>query len=406
MHLIIPDIFTRLLESVMLNIDEPTQPQPQFSLFNLGFRPFFLLGAIFSLIAISIWGGFFFGHIQFSPHGDPIWWHGHEMIFGFVIAIIAGFLLTAVQNWTGQPGVKGKSLIALVLVWLLPRVLLLDKDWVSLEVIMAIDLAFAPLTALFMARSVLKVKQWRNFAFVPILLMLMLVNALSYYGLLTNDSALTQTALHSAILLMVTVVALIGGRVIPFFTERATQWQRSPNIVWLEILTFISLILLILSVLFQHTLVIRISAGIAGIILLMRWSRWGGRHTARVPLLWSLHISYFFIPLGLLLIATGENFSAGLHGITLGGLGGMILAMMARVSLGHTGRKLTPPKIVTLAFALIVLATVCRILAGLMTSYYLPLLEAAIACWVLSFVIFIYHYTPILLKARVDGKPG
>lgn len=390
----------------MLNIDEPTHSQPQFSLFKLGFRPFFLLGSIFSLIAISIWGGFFFGHIQFSPHGDPIWWHGHEMIFGFVIAIIAGFLLTAVQNWTGQPGVKGKSLIVLVLVWLIPRVLLLNEDWAPLEVIMAIDLAFAPLTALFMARSVLKVKQWRNFAFVPILLMLMLVNALSYYGLLTNDPALTQTALHSAILLMVTVVALIGGRVIPFFTERATQWQRSPNIVWLEIATFISLILLILSVLFQHTLTIRISAAIAGIILLMRWSRWGGRHTARVPLLWSLHVSYFFIPLGLLLIATGQNFSAGLHGITLGGLGGMILAMMARVSLGHTGRKLTPPKIVTFAFALIVLASVLRILAGLITSYYLPLLEAAIACWVLSFTIFIYHYTPILLKARVDGKPG
>ena len=390
----------------MLNIDEPTQPQPQFSLFNLGFRPFFLLGAIFSLIAISIWGGFFFGHIQFSPHGDPIWWHGHEMIFGFVIAIIAGFLLTAVQNWTGQPGVKGKSLMILVLVWILPRILLLNKEWASLETVMVIDLAFAPLTALLMARSVLKVKQWRNFAFVPILLMLMLVNAVSYYGLLTNDPALTKTALHSAILLMVTVVALIGGRVIPFFTERATQWQRSPSIVWLEIATFISLIVLILAVLFQQPLVIQISAGIAGIILLIRWSRWGGIHTAGVPLLWSLHISYFFIPLGLLLIAGGSNFSAGLHAITLGGLGGMILAMMARVSLGHTGRKLTPPKIVTLAFALIILATLFRILAGLLSSYYLPLLEAAIACWVLSFTIFIYHYTPILLSARIDGKSG
>ncbi len=390
----------------MLNIDEPAHSQPKFSLFALGFRPFFLLGAIFSLLAISIWGSYFLGYIEFSPHGDPIWWHGHEMIFGFVIAIIAGFLLTAIQNWTGLPGVKGKPLMILVLVWMLPRILLLNKDWASLEIVMAIDLAFAPLTAIFMARSVLKAKQWRNFVFVPILLMLMLVNAMSYYGLLTNDPTLTKTALHSAILLMVTVVALIGGRVIPFFTEKATQWQRSPNVVWLELLTFISLFVVILAMLFQQAMMLQISAGLAGVILLIRWSRWGGRHTARIPLLWSLHVSYFFIPLGLMLIATGQHFSAGLHAITLGGLGGMILAMMARVSLGHTGRKLTPPKIVTLAFVLIILATLFRLLAGLMTSYYLPFLEAAIVCWLLSFAIFIYHYTPILLKARVDGKPG
>ncbi|WP_299789770.1 NnrS family protein [uncultured Shewanella sp.] len=390
----------------MLNIDEPAHLQPKFALFNLGFRPFFLLGALFSLISIGIWGGFFFGHFQFSPHGDPIWWHGHEMIFGFVMAIIAGFLLTAVQNWTGQPGIKGIALMGLAVVWLLPRILLLNNGWLPLQTVMALDLAFAPLTALFLARSVLKVKQWRNLIFVPILLMLTFVNGMSYYGLLINAPELTKTALYCAILLMVTVVALIGGRVIPFFTDRASEWERKPNIMLLEVSSFVSLALLIVTVLFQQPILIQIASAVAGLLLLIRWSRWGGRYTLQVPLLWSLHISYLFIPLGLLLIATGNHFSAGLHGITLGGLGGMILAMMARVSLGHTGRKLSPPRLITIAFMLIISATIFRMLAGLMPGHYLPLLKVAIGSWLLSFAIFLYHYAPILFKARVDGRPG
>lgn len=390
----------------MLNIDDPTHKQPKFALFNLGFRPFFLFASIFSLIALALWGGLFVGHLQFSPHGNPIWWHGHEMLFGFVTAVIAGFLLTAVQNWTGQPGLKGYKLAGLFSLWLLPRILLINNNWAPLEFVATLDLLFAPMTAFVLGMSVYRVKQWKNFIFVPILLMLTITNGLSYYGLFNQDPLMTSSALHGAALVIAMIVALLGGRVIPFFTDKASNWQRKDSLPWLEKLSFISLIAMIIAVITQEPLLVRILAGLSAAILLFRWSRWGWQHTFKVPLLWSLHFSYVFIPLGLLLISTGMSFSAGFHAITVGGMGGMILAMMARVSLGHTGRTLTPPKVMVVGFALILLGTVFRVGAGLFMAQYLNLISLAIACWVIAFAIFCIAYGPLLCKPRLDGRPG
>ncbi|OEG72027.1 short-chain dehydrogenase [Shewanella colwelliana] len=390
----------------MLNIDEPSDRQPNWPFLRLGFRPFFLLGTLFSIVAMGLWGSFFLGQMSFTPHGNPLWWHGHEMIYGFVMAIVAGFILTASQTWTGQPSIKGKALGLLVLLWLIPRVLLIQRQWFPFELVASIDLLFAPLVAWILGKQVIVVKQWRNFAFIPIFLLLSIANALSYYGVLTRDLALVTQAFHGASILMVTIVALIGGRVVPFFTDRATTWQRVESLAWLEKLTFISLILLFAANIIGNALAIQIMAMIAGTTLLFRWSRWGVQSTLRVPLLWSLHLSYLFIPVGLLLMATGLNFSAGLHAMTVGGLGGMILAMMARVSLGHTGRNLVPPKTMVLGFGLILIAATSRVLAALLPQQFSLWLAIAILSWILAFASFFICYMPILVKPRIDGRPG
>lgn len=390
----------------MLNIDEPAHLQPKLPLFRLGFRPFFLFASLFSLLSLGIWGGFLAGNALLPNSINPLWWHGHEMIFGFVCAVVAGFLLTAVQNWTGQPGLKGLPLAGLFIVWLLPRLLFILPLDIPFVITMIIDLLFLPLTAVLLSISVIKVRQWRNFVFIPILSLLTLFNGLSYYGLISDQLQWTHNGLYAAIILIAVIVALLGGRVIPFFTERATQWQKTMPIPLLEFLSFASLLALIASLFLTQLSLTRSLAGIAGCVLLLRWSRWGWHASWSVPLLWSLHLSYLCIPIGLGLIATGLPLSVGMHAITVGGLGGMILAMMSRVSLGHTGRPLKPARPMALAFGLILFAAQLRVLAGLPSAWFIELMLAAIICWMLAFGCFCYCYAPMLCRIRADGRPG
>ncbi|WP_372870624.1 NnrS family protein [Shewanella sp.] len=389
----------------MLNIDDPRVTQTTPAILRLGFRPFFLLGSLASLAGISVWVLALSGAFHFTPHGSGLWWHGHEMLFGFVVAIIAGFLLTAVQNWTGVPGLSGKPLLALVVLWLAPR-LLLPLTSVPLELVMALDLAFLPVTAIALGTSVVRVKQWRNLVFVPILLLLASCNALSYFALLKGNPVLAQKALHGGALAIIVIVALLGGRVIPFFSERASAYQRKPNLWYLDAGSFASLLALLIAIVFSVDTMVRPMAGLAAVIILLRWHRWGWMQSFGVPLLWSLHLSYVFIPVGLLLIALGLPFSAGFHAMAAGGMGGMILAMMARVSLGHTGRTLTPPKPMVFGFGIMIFAVVMRVLAGLIGEFYFTLIGLSALAWVLAFGIFIMFYGPMLLKPRADGRPG
>ncbi|MGB0893544.1 MAG: NnrS family protein [Parashewanella sp.] len=390
----------------MLNIDEPAHMQPKLALFRLGFRPFFLFGSLFSIFALPLWILSLKGEIQFTPHGSSVWWHSHEMLFGFVAAIVVGFLLTAVQNWTGRPGLKGFSLMILFVVWLLPRILLLNQNWLPLSIVATLDLLFLPLAALVMAKAVVPIKQWRNFGFVPILLILTLTNACSYLGLWQQNTFLINLAFHTAVLVITVIVTMIGGRVIPFFTDKASNWQRQPAINLIEKLTFASLGSLIVAVILQQHELIRLMAAIAAVTIFCRWFRWGWQHTFKTPLLWSLHFSYLFIPIGLLIIAVGLPISSGIHAITVGGMGGMILAMMARVSLGHTGRQLQPPKAVVIGFGLMITAAACRTSANIIPQFYLSLIIAAATLWVIAFACFIICYGPMLCKPRVDGRPG
>ncbi|QYK06552.1 NnrS family protein [Shewanella zhangzhouensis] len=389
----------------MLNIHDPRKTESIPPLLRLGFRPFFLLGAALSVLGVVLWVLALSGVITFEPHGGAYWWHGHEMLFGFVTAIIAGFLLTAVQNWTGVPGLSGNKLLALVLLWLAPR-LTLPITSIPFELVMVMDLAFLPAVAFALGHSVAKVKQWRNLVFVPMLLLMASLNALSYLALTDGNGMLAQKALQGAALVVIMIVALLGGRVIPFFTERASSYQRKTNLWYLDAGTFISLLMLIWALILDLTTLLRPIAALAAIIILLRWHRWGWRHTFSVPLLWSLHLSYLCIPVGLGIIALGLPFSAGFHALAAGGMGGMILAMMARVSLGHTGRMLEPPKAMVAGFVLVLLAVVLRVMAGLIPAAYLPLLIASAVAWGFAFGVFIVKYGPMLTSSRADGRPG
>ena len=395
---------TRPPRGGILNIDEPANKQFPLALFRLGFRPFFLGASLFGLLSLLLWGALLSGQLPLTPHANPLWWHGHEMLFGFTGAVIAGFLLTAVQNWTGIPGVKGWPLLLLWCLWLAPRLLLLDAGIAPFTWVMLLDLALFPITALLLGLAVIRVKQWRNLVFVPLLLLLFGANVLSYLGL--EQPGLAQKALQAAALLIVILVALLGGRVIPFFTERATDFKRGAPSPVLEALSFASLPLMLISLFLPYPWLTQVLALLAGVSLLLRWTRWGWRASLKVPLLWSLHLSYLFIPLGLLIIGVSGHMMLGFHALTVGGMGGMILAMMARVSLGHSGRPLQIAWPMIPAFGLMLLAATLRVAAAIVPQASQILLMGAIFCWLVAFAAFILLYAPILCRPRLDGRPG
>ncbi|RKZ99575.1 MAG: hypothetical protein DRQ47_10815 [Gammaproteobacteria bacterium] len=216
------------------------------AIFQLGFRIFFLSGALFSVIALFLWGTMFFHGMSIQPFGGSFWWHSHEMVFGFSTAIVTGFLLTAVQTWTGIPGVKGNRLSILFILWLCARLLLLFPGNIHMAVISTIDLLFLPLVALALGYPILRIKQWRNLVFIPILLLLFLENFISHYGLWTENLAMTRYGTWSAVVTVIMLISIMGGRVIPFFTARATGTEQPTPIGWLELLANIPLLLLVI----------------------------------------------------------------------------------------------------------------------------------------------------------------
>ncbi|GGO70507.1 NnrS family protein [Bowmanella pacifica] len=384
-------------------------------LFRLGFRPMFLVAALFAIVAIGAWGGTFAGWWGLTPYGGSYFWHAHEMLFGFVAAVVTGFLLTAVQNWTGVPGVKGRPLALLVLVWAVGRVLMWWGPGWSPWLVASLDLLFLPMVAGFMAYPLIKVSQWRNLFFVPVLALMTLANFLTHLSVISGEAHWFKQGSYLMLMLVTLLMAVIGGRVIPMFTANGTGTTKVLPIAWLEKAALLCIWLLVLNVLFGNLLpanVLGLLCLLAGSLHLCRWWRWRVWLTLAVPLLWSLHMAYLFIPLGLLALAAhylGDwlPLSTAAHLLTVGGMGGMIMAMMARVSLGHSGRPLQPRPIMSLAFALIFLAALVRTLGSwLLHQQILTVFVLASILWCLGFAIFTVVYWPVLTRPRVDGKPG
>lgn len=382
---------------------------------QLAFRPLFFLGAVFSCVSLGVWALFLNGHFQLPTYTTPFLWHGHEMLFGFVAAIVVGFLLTAVQNWTGIKGLNGKPLLLLITVWFAARVsFLIDVTTIPLQ---WIDLLFIPLSAYFLARPIIAIKQTRNLMFVPVLTLMFLSNLGFHYGIYSNDLALSQQALQAMLWLTVLLITLLGGRVIPFFTANGTQKPRASDQLWLDISVIASTAMVVvvqgfgLSNMFSPSLnaALLLTAAILQGTRFCRWKFW---NTSKVALLWSLHGAYAFVPLGMALLAASYtidnlSYSTAQHAILTGAIGAMILSMMARVSLGHSGRPLKPKKIMSVAFSLILATGLIRSLGvwlGIESS--LIMLTLAAAGWILAYGIFAWVYWPVLSKPRIDGKPG
>ncbi len=387
------------------------------AIFQLGFRIFFLSGTLFCVIALLLWGNIFFHGMNVSPFGGSYWWHGHEMVFGFSTAIVAGFLLTAVQTWTGIPSVKGQKLSAMFILWLAARLLLLFPGNISYWVISIIDLAFLPFVAIALGYPIIRIKQWRNIIFLPILLLLFVENLIMHRGIWLAQPDMSQNAIYSAVLTIVLLISIMGGRVIPFFTARGTGCEQPAIMLWLELLANIPLVLLLLFYLFGKPEVISLSvlsavAIFASLIQLIRLVRWKFWLCFKEPLLWSLHFTYIFIPLGLMMLAlhfSGMNVTAShaLHSFTVGTVGGLILAMISRVSLGHTGRKLETRRGMGIAFFMMILAGLARSPLGAF-EILSPVASLGLGFFffIIAYCIYLWHYFPMLIKRRIDGRPG
>ncbi|ULH04819.1 NnrS family protein [Aeromonas caviae] len=383
-------------------------------LFRLGFRPFFLFGALFSALAMLGWLGQLNGWFALPRIANPIWWHAHEMLFGFGAAIVAGFLLTAVQNWTAHPGVRGWPLALVVGLWAIPRGLL---PWFgeSNVTLMVMDLAWLPLCTWFLARPIIVTRQWRNLFFVPLLLVLTLLNTACWRW--HAEWPLVEHILLATVLLFTTLIAVMGGRVIPFFTARATGAEKALPLPWLERIALASLwLILLLWLVLPTQWVIGIQMFPLYIVAagahLYRQLRWRPGITVAHPLLWSLHLAYLFIPLGLTALAARTAgwpiaLSLASHLFSAGSMGAMILGMIARVSLGHSGRALQIGRRITAAFVLVILSALLRVLLPLcwpdltLTGWNLSGWS-----WVAAYGLFIWVYTPILTSPRADGRPG
>ncbi|WP_238595894.1 NnrS family protein [Methylophaga nitratireducenticrescens] len=387
-------------------------------LFRQAFRPLFLFGAFFSVIAILLWGLTISGHINnLNFVGNQLFWHSHEMIFGFVTAIVIGFLLTAVQNWTGQRAPHGRTLIFIVMLWLMGRLAMLFGADLSIWLVIGIDLSFLPVCAYLLAKPIVRAKQTKNLFFIPVLLLLTICNAFMYIGLMVERPDIQQTGSLSAVLLITLLMTVIGGRVIPMFTANGTQTSKVNNILWLDISALISVWLLFALHFFMLTSflpssILSVLFAISAILVFIRGFRWKIWITLRVPLLWSLHIGYWFIPLGLMMFSAHYAgldipYSVALHALTAGAMGSMILSMMSRVSLGHSGRSLTPKRLMSLAFMLIIVVGFIRTLLIWLLPAQLSLwLWVSILAWAAAYTLYTIIYFPVLTTPRPDGRPG
>jgi len=373
----------------------------------LGFRPFYALAAAFAAAAIPLWLLVLAGAVM-TPI-PAIWWHAHEMLFGFVAAVIVGFLFTAGRNWTGLETPTGGWLAALALLWLAGRAMMILAGGVATAVV---DTLFLPAAAVALARVLWRARSRRNYFVVAMLAVLALSNLafhLSRLGVLAAD---VLTSLHLALAVIVVLETTIGGRVVPSFTASAirgvAQWQRP----WLNRAAIGATAVALLAWVFHpgtpSTALLCLAAALLQLVRSLGWNPWA---TRRVPLLWILHLAHLWLPVGLALIALGQcggvAASAGVHALTIGATGGLIIGMITRTALGHTGRALIAGRIETSAYLLVQMAAVARVVTlAAMPSLAMLGVHVAGAAWSAAFALYLWRYLPFLLRPRADGQPG
>lgn len=390
------------------------------AIWGQAFRPFFLFGAFFAALAIGLWGLALNGQLSLSFYGHALFWHQHEMLFGFVAAIIVGFLLTAVQNWTGLRAIHGRSLFVVTLVWVLGRIAMLLPQAIPLWSIAVIDLAFIPLATLFFAQLVIRAGNKRNLFLIGVLLLLWVCNLIMHLGVLLQQFTWQQQGAISAVFVITLIMTVISGRVLPMFTANGTKTPRVSPIIGLDWVAMGSVWLIAVVTLFNLAIDHRLLALLFALAALtngwriLRLKIW---ITIKTPLLWSLHLAALFIPIGFALFALryagisvgGSQIpqTAAIHALTAGAMGMMIIAMMARVALGHSGRPLIPHRLISVGFLLVWVAGVIRLTTGwLLPSGAMLWLNIGVVSWFFGFLLFVALYWRVLTTPRADGRPG
>ena len=387
-------------------------------LWGRGFRPFFLAAAIHAALSISAWTAIWLGALPAPTWLTPIWWHGHEMIFGFVAAAIAGFLLTAVPVWTARPALAGLPLAALVALWAAGRIALLGAAAVPVWLVGVIDVAFLPALAAVLARTLWGSGQYWKYGILAVVSALAVANAVMHAGALglVSMSAAAQ-ALRLGVDGVVVLMLVVGGRITPVFTANALRRLGSAARVrsfrWLDRATVGAAVLFAFAEVIARgsvwSGVMGVTAGVAAGCRLLGWQGWSVRTDA---LVWSLHAGMAWVAAGLILIGAADLGApippmAGLHALGAGAMGMMVLAVMTRVGLGHTGRPLTLPRWAIASYLLVQVGALLRVGAAFFPGdVQLLLLVPASLAWAAAFGWFAALYAPILMRPRVDGKPG
>ena len=386
-----------------------------FALLNLGFRPFFLLAGLYALLAVVAWAGVYTLGWQW-PYTEmsALTWHAHEMIYGYALAVIAGFLLTAVKNWTGVQTLHGMPLLLLCLAWLAARFLLLAGNAVPLYWAALADGLFNLALTVAVTWPIVKVRQWQQLGIVSKLLLLACANALFYAGLLGLFPGGVRAGLYSGVYLVMALVFVMARRVLPFFIERGVERPVTlVNRVWLDRTSLVLfLVFWLADILWPDTLAVALLAAVLGVLHGMRLVGWYTRGVLGKPLLAVLLLGYGWLVVGFALKAavplTGISPSLALHAFTYGGIGLFTLGMMARVTLGHTGRSVQhPPAVVGWALRALLAGAAVRVLLPLLDPHHYPWwVGLAQLLWVAAFALWLAVYLPMWLRPRIDGQPG
>lgn len=392
--------------ATLLRIDDPQAGAPGgFALWALGFRPFYLLGALHAASSVLLWALQSAGWLAFAPIRGAAW-HGHEMLFGFATAIVAGFLFTAVRNWTSQPTPTGRWLMAIAALWVLGRVLVLTPFEVAAA---AANAAFPLAVAVGIGIPLVRARNRRNYFFIALLALLsgaVLALHLSGLGLLP---AAGRGALRVGLDVMLFLVAVMAGRVVPMFTNNGVPGAQAVRRDGLERASLAAIPLLAVADLAGFGVgPVALAAAVLHASRLALWQPW---KTGRTPLVWILHAAYAWIPVHLLLRALAAwgvaPESLAIHALTVGAIGGMTIGMMTRTARGHTGRLLKADRWEVAAFALVLAAAVVRVGGPLAApGASLAWIVGSALLWSAGFGVYFVRYWPILTRARVDGRPG
>ena len=385
----------------------PAAKPAGFALWQLGFRPFYLLASVFAALSIGLWGLQFAGWLGRTYLAGPVW-HAHEMLFGFTLAVVVGFLFTAGRNWSGRPTPTGPALMALAALWAAGRVLVLTPyGWAAAVANVAFPLA----AAVGLAIPFIAARNQRNYFFIGLLVLMaaaVLGIHLAQLGVTTLPGWIgIQVALDVVLFIM----AVMGGRVIPMFTNSIAGASATKR-PWLENAALGStLALLLADVLVLRGWPLAVLAGVCAAAHLARWLRWQPWKTLGTPLVWVLHVAYFWIPVHLALRGLAEmgwiTASVATHALTVGAIGGLIIGMMTRTALGHTGRLLKASRSDVACYLLVLAAALVRVGVPLLAPGQLVnAVVASAALWSAGFALYAVAYWPVLTRVRVDGKPG
>jgi len=380
-----------------------------FALWRLGFRPFYLLAALFAALSVPLWIAQFAGALPAPSAYPAMLWHAHEMSFGFALAVIVGFLLTAAKVWTNLPTPTGWRLAGLAALWVAARVF----NYVGpVPAALLADAAFLMIPMVSLGLVLLKARSHRNLFVLVVLTAFLVANSLFHLAVAQRVSYEPMNAVHFFVFTVVMLIGVVGGRVIPSFTANALpgirQWRRR----WLDAaalaVTGAALLAVLLAAPPGATIAACAAAALLQAARLIGWNPWEARRKA---LLWILHVSYAWIPVGLVLLACGVAgklpMSAGVHALTLGAMGGLIIGMITRTALGHTARPLQAGRIEVAAYLLVQLAVVLRLIPILAEGLaYVPWMIAAASAWSAAFALYFVKYAPMLWAPRLDGRDG